>query len=41
VIPVEIDKVFKQRKENKKQSFIHQQNAIEAEIELKRRGIKF
>lgn len=39
VVPVEIEKVFKQRKSNKNQSFVHQQNMIEAEAELKKRGL--
>jgi DNA polymerase elongation subunit (family B) len=39
VIPIEIDKVFNQRKANKKKSFEHQQNALDAESEMKRRGL--
>ncbi|CAL9975488.1 DNA polymerase [Vibrio phage D479] len=38
VIPVEIEKVFFERKANKKKSFEHQQNALDAQAELKDRG---
>lgn len=39
VIPIEIEKVFFQRKEAKKLAFAHEQLVIDAEAEMKRRGL--
>lgn len=39
VIPIEIEKVFFQRKKAKNEAFVHQQNTIDAEAEMKLRGL--